>query len=614
MIRKKLIRSLTENKNTCFDVVYKRERRQLIEVLKGRYNRDMTFKDTIDLAASICLDAYFCEIYPEYPVMKTKITRKNMADAVRAAFDHFAGRKSQLSASMLQSFGVLDGDKVSTKNSKYAAYYIGKLKELPPQGVINYSDIFEEKFMGQYVDKRFKLSFIFTPIIFLSMVYDGYAVMTLKNGKALTASNLDEVPKTSVLDLYEFKYLSRPSEMAMAELKTLFNVLDINPALLDNQATRTKGVEELLKQAQAMSNSAVLVGTKLSQDFTLWGEALVPSARVEQLRKACQNVRDEFSNYQARFNTPAKLNNFSLTMEQIDKLAEDISAIKKVSEYLVFKNGCTAIVSYMTGIETVELGDALKHDMETAKDAFREIRDSIWNGESGEVAEQKVEAELGKVKDKYIDLYYSEHKKKRLDINDAQKRGKIQESRTLLTLKKLRGIEILSVAKLTDLENELSDLKVCYELTPEELKSSPVCPHCHFHLDDNVKPVFGKLDNIEMRLDSLLEEWTKSLLDTISDPIVESQKEYLSEAQQKAIDDFIETKELPKRVDDFFVKAIQALLKGFEPVVVNADDLVEKLTKLPPLDEQTFRSKVSELISGYTSGKDAGKLRIIVKK
>ena len=614
VIRKKLIRSLNENKNTCFDVVYKRERRQLIEVLKGRYNRDMTFKDTIDLAASICLDAYFCEIYPEYPVMKTKITRKNMADAVRAAFDHFAGRKSQLSASMLQSFGVLDGDKVSTKNSKYAAYYIGKLKELPPQGVINYSDIFEEKFMGQYVDKRFKLSFIFTPIIFLSMVYDGYAVMTLKNGKALTASNLDEVPKTSVLDLYEFKYLSRPSEMAMAELKALFNVLDINPALLDNQATRTKGVEELLKQAQAMSNSAVIVGTKLSQDFTLWGEALVPPARVEQLRKACQNIRDEFSNYQARFNTPAKLNNFSLTMEQIDKLAKDISAIKKVSEYLAFKNGCTAIVSYMTGIETVELGDALKHDMETAKDSFREIRDSIWNGESGEVAVQKVEAELGKVKDKYIDLYYSEHKKKRLDINDAQKRGKIQESRTLLTLKKLRSIEILSVAKLTDLENELSDLKVCYELTPEELKSSPVCPHCHFHLDDNVKPVFGKLDNIEMRLDSLLEEWTKSLLDTISDPIVESQKEYLSEAQQKAIDDFIETKELPKRVDDFFVKAIQALLKGFEPVVVNADDLVEKLTKLPPLDEQTFRSKVSELISGYTSGKDAGKLRIIVKK
>lgn len=69
--------------------------------------------------------------------------------------------------------------------------------------------------------------------------------MTLKTGKALTASNLDEVPRTNVLDLYEFKFLSRPSEMAMAELKALFGVLDINPALLDNQGTRVKGVEEL---------------------------------------------------------------------------------------------------------------------------------------------------------------------------------------------------------------------------------------------------------------------------------------------------------------------------------------------------------------------------------
>ena len=187
-------------------------------------------------------------------------------------------------------------------------------------------------------------------------------------------------------------------------------------------------------------------------------------------------------------------------------------------------------------------------------------------------------------------------------------------TRTLLSLRKLRSIDILSVAKLTDLENELSDLKVCYELTPEELKSSPVCPHCHFHLDDTVKPVYGKLDNIEARLDALLDEWTKSLLNTISDPIVASQKEYLSAEQQKVIDAFIETKELPKRVDDFFIKAIQALLKGFEPVVVDADDLIEKLTKLPPLDETSFRQKVNDLIAGYTRGKDAGKLRIIVKK
>ena len=170
MVRKRLIKYLGENKNTCFEVQYKGQKRQMIEVLKGRYNRDMDFKDTVDLAASVCLDEYFDSIYPEFPVMKTKVTRKNMAENARQAFDYFAGRKTQPATLMLQSFGILDGDKIRPEGSKYAAYFIDLLKKLPPQGVINYSDIFELKFGDVFEDKKFKISFLFTPIVFLSMV------------------------------------------------------------------------------------------------------------------------------------------------------------------------------------------------------------------------------------------------------------------------------------------------------------------------------------------------------------------------------------------------------------------------------------------------------------
>ena len=166
---------------------------------------------------------------------------------------------------------------------------------------------------------------------------------------------------------------------------------------------------------------------------------------------------------------------------------------------------------------------------------------------------------------------------------------------------------------MADVENEISGLKVCYELTPEELKSTHICPHCRYHLDDKVKDVYGVLDNLEIRIDDLLAEWTKMLLDTISDPIVMSQKEFLSAEQQQAINDFVANGTLPERVDDFFVKAINALLKGFEPVVIDTDNLVAKLEQMPPMDESSFKAKVSELISSYTKGKDAGKLRIVVK-
>ena len=51
----------------------------------------------------------------------------------------------------------------------------------------------------------------------------------------------------------------------------------------------------------------------------------------------------------------------------------------------------------------------------------------------------------------------------------------------------------------------------------------------------------------------------------------------------------------------------------FDAYVMDANNLVNKLIKTPPLDKQVLRSKVNELIGEYTKGKDAGKLRIIEK-
>lgn len=614
MVRKKLIKYLSENKNTCFDVSYMGQKHQMIEILKGRYNRNLDFKDTVDMAASICLDEYFDEKYPDFPVMKTKTTRKNMAENARQAFDYFAGRKTQPGTLMLQSFGILDGEKIHPEGSKYAAYYIDQLKKLPPQGVINYSDIFEEKYSGEFEDRRFHISYLFTPIIFLSLVYAGYATITLKSGKQLTASELDQVPKISVFDLYEFKYLSRPTQMAMAELKQLFDVLNINPSLLDNPNSREAGVKQLLTAAQNQANAAVVASQKLRSGFELWGEPLANAQMAARMNHACTAVKEEFSNYSAKFNTPAKLNNFGLSSEQIEELSKQIALVHTIVEYDSFRKECASIVSYISSIEYLDLGVEFKEKLEAAKTVFRNTRDDIAEGMTGDAAAQKVTAVLEKLQSEYIDIYFENHKKKRLNIDDAKRRGKLQEGLTLSNLRKLRSIEILSGAKLTAIEQDMVDLKVCYELTPTELKSTPVCPHCGYRLDDKAKFIHGQLDSLENRIDELLAEWTSTLLNTVSDPIVSSQKEYLNDSQRKAIDSFLKTGALPKRVDDFFVKAINALLKGFEPVVIDTDDLVYKLEQLPPLDEAAFKAKVNEMIAAYTKGKDAGKLRIVVKR
>lgn len=609
--RRKLIRYLSENKNTCFTVSYKKVNRQLIEVLKGRYNKDLNFKDTIDLAASLCLEDYFTNKYLLFPKMDIKITRTNEKEIFDDARYYFSGRKTKNILYVMNSLKLLDNDKIDVTNSEYATYYINQLKTLPSQGVINFSDIFDHVYMDEYVDKRFGMNTRMMSILFLSLIYSGYANMTLKNSNQLNVGNVDTAGRIFSSDLLEFKYISKPTEMSLAELKHLFDVLDLNSAKLDQEKTREKAIEDLLSSAQHVSGLAVINARKVEENFSLWGEDLANSFIKQNMRNACAIINNEFSNYSAKYNTVARLHNFKHTMEEVDNLKKQLDYVQMIPEYVAFKADCLENVNYISQIEGFKTG--LENEIEDAKGFFRKQRDSIANGTSGEIAADNVNKELEKIKNKYINIYFDAHKKKRLDISDAKRKGEIQQGVLFSNLKKLKDIHILSASKCTEIEDELVGLQICFNLTPTDLKNSPICPHCKFKLDDSGKNVFGQLDNIENKIDDLIEEYTSNLYDAVSDPLVKDQEKFLNKEQQAIIDDFISTKKLPKRVDDFFVKSIEAMLKGFKPIVIPADELSKKLSSIGPCDVDTFKKKVDEIVSTYTNNAGDSSIRIIVK-
>lgn len=160
----------------------------------------------------------------------------------------------------------------------------------------------------------------------------------------------------------------------------------------------------------------------------------------------------------------------------------------------------------------------------------------------------------------------------------------------------------------------MAELRVCYSLTPQDLKSSPICPHCRFSLEDKAKNVAGQMEQMEERIDLMVNEWTKMLLDTLSDPIILDQKKFLKAQEAKEIDDFVSSGKLPKRVDDFFVNSINTLINGIEPIVIDTEELMCKLEKFPPMEESSFKAKINDIIAGYTKGKDTRNLRIVVKR
>ena len=613
VFKKKLTKYLSENKNTCFEVIYKGKKRQLLEVMKGQYKNTNPFKETIDLVASICLDEWFSEKYPNLPRFKTQITLRNLAETIRAGIDRYAGRKSQQANALLESFALLDGETITVKNSKYAQHFIKTLNSLPANAVINFSDIYSEVF-DDYVDKQFGVSYALMPIVLLSLVYSGNAVITLKNGTALTASELESLPKIPVIDIYEFKYITKPKDVQLAELVRLYELLELPTGLISKPSQREAGLVQMLAKSQTAANSAVRAHSKLNGEFELWGEPLISDHIAQAYKKAVANVRETFSNFSNRFNTVAKLNNFTYTMEQIEQLGKDMAVVKIVLEYETFKNDCSADVGYMMNLERMELPKSLVDAISDAKENFREIRDDIPEDMNGEFSAAEAIDVLSIVKAQYIDLYFSEHQKKRLGLSDGKRKGELISSGKLANLKRLKSIDILSPSKLDGIEKDLSRLKVCFELTVEMLKTTHFCTKCHFLMGEGDLPVKGKLDELDERMDNLLAEWTTTLMNTVSDPLVLDLKKYLTPDQQSALNAFLKAKTLPEKIDTFFIGAIEALLQGFEPVTINASELIDKIDAIGPCDVDTFKARVAAVVDGYTKGKDKEKLRIIVKR
>lgn len=610
-LRKKLVRKLDEEKNLSFELVYMREKFQPFKVKRAQIISQDSFGDVIEKCASALLDEYFEKIYPEFPRMKIKVTEDNFKNLIREAYNYFGGAKTQQAAKMLQSFNLLDaGGNIKPEKSLYADYYMELLKNLPEPGVINYQQIFDKKSDFLYVDKKFKIPQYFTPIIFLALVYAGHAVIKLDNGKTIAAANLDNVKNILPTDLWEFKYLSKPAGIHLVELTKLFEVLEINSVLIKNEAERDKGVELLLDKAKNLCGLAVRGESKL-MTFDLWNESLVSANKIQEMKTACKKIRDEFSNYSTRFNTPAKLVNFTLTEAEIDSLAEKIRRLKLIPEYLDFKNGCSDKISYIMQIEDL---DFLKDKISAAKESFRKIRDEIFSGTSGDSAAQKVCGLLEPIKAEYIKFYFAEHKKRRLSHQETKRKNELLDSLTMYNLEKLRGLEILSGAKFDEIKRDLNGLKTCYELIPDDLQTKPICPHCQYKISDDEKIVLGRLESLEECAENLLADWEKILLETLSDSTVAEQKKYLSKNDAEIVEEFISSKKLPEQIDGNFLAAIRAVLKNYEPVIIDSDELIKNLENLPPMDEKSFREKFNEFISAYTSGKNFSTLRIIVKR
>jgi len=175
----------------------------------------------------------------------------------------------------------------------------------------------------------------------------------------------------------------------------------------------------------------------------------------------------------------------------------------------------------------------------------------------------------------------------------------------------------LPVNQLTTFQTRLSQLKTCYNLDPTQLAHKPTCPDCGFLPSQEAvsEAVSSQLDHLSIELDNILSQWTETLLNNLEDPILQAETLPLLSAEQRAqIEQFLQQRRLPERLDNSFIKTVQEALSGLHKVTLSLADLQAALTT--PNTAMTvaqFKQRVEQYLNHHVQGKDVNKIRIVIE-
>lgn len=612
---KTLVAWLRTNMLTSFEVVHQGVPKKLVEWLKGHRTGNAAVRDIIELTGSICLASSFDDRYPEYPTFTVKLTASNLQQPTEDVLRWLAGGvKNNLATAVLDGLELLDGDKLKPHQSRYAKVVLEKLEAKPPGQVVNRKELIAVK---NDVERecRYQLEPEFLLIVLASLVQNGNITLSVA-GKKLDAANLGEATKTPVDQLVAFKHVEKPKGLPLAELVALFDLLGLAEGLIRNENTHDEAVKQLRSKANELIEKVVTVAQHVQTGLPCWGSEMIPAEDREHQRKKLDDMKTFLEGLQA-FNTPGKLKNFSKTVLEIQGHVPTLDLIKQIEDLNGLVQELTALTGYLgTAAAVLPPTDPWRAQMETMRSEWRaKLMDPA--ARSAADFRQKISRALQKVKDDYRTAYFNLHKKARLGANEDGKKKELLKDHRLESLKKLTGVSLLPHSTLTELQSRLAKVQTCFTLVKDDLDSTAICPHCNFRPQEESMGASGVavLDQIDQQLDSLLENWTKTLLDNLDDPTAKKSIKLLPAEQKEAVNAFVKSKSLPDKIGNDLVQGMQQALSGLIAISVKFADLLDALSDGgAPCTVEQIQTRFEEFVQKITRGKEPAKVRLVIDR
>ncbi|MBP1908572.1 DUF6079 family protein [Methanolobus bombayensis] len=622
---KKLVQWLQKHMTDAFEITYQGRTKLMAEWAKGKSikglpgltsHESVNFRDMVNTIAGVCLEPHFADQAPDYPIFSVMITGNNRQQAAQDALRAIAGQsRTKQAVAVLDALELLDGEKTDPHGSRYANSILETFKSKGHGQVVNRSEIILDDNGLEYMNPGgSRLEPEWVVVVLAALVHSGDIVLSIP-GKKFDATGLQQLAAASMDELIRFKHIEQPKDWNMPALKAVFELLDMSPgmALLLTQG-KDEPVQNLQDAVGKIVTRLVMAQQVLKEGVSFWGKNLLIGTELANQTSGIEDAKIFFESLQV-YSTPGKLKNFSYSAQEVSSHKNAVQALDELESLREFVMNQSSIVSWLTTAETV-----LPSEHEWV-DRLRATRNDVMiHLEQAKLSElsnrsQTINTKLQQLKQDYINIYSTLHSKSRLGVNDDKQKSALMNDTRLQNLVKLAGIDLMPKQQLTDFQNRLAGLKSCFNLTEQELVSSPMCPHCQFKpsVEGEVQ-ASNLLNQMELQLDQITEQWTTTLLNNLEDPVTQDNvNQLLQDDDKKLVQDFISKGELPQPLNNEFIQIVRTVLAGLQKVPVKKSEFIEKMTEIGPVSPAELKSMLNDYVDNLTKGKDPNKVRIVLE-
>jgi hypothetical protein len=360
----------------------------------------------------------------------------------------------------------------------------------------------------------------------------------------------------------------------------------------------------MLDNSGKLVKRMVMMQQTLREGLSFWGMDLLAGTELASRASALESAKSFFESLQA-YTTPGKLKNFRYSSQEVSSHDAAIGLLDELNALRSFVNEHQPAVTWLAKAEEIlPAGHAWVDQVKAAR------QDILLGG----LRQGNVNQRLAQLKRDYITAYSGPHTKARLGNQDDRRKVALLNDLRLHTLQKLVGIDLMPRQQLLDYQQQLTELKTCFVLTPKELEASPVCPHCGFRpaLEKATPAGAQVITQMDDRLDSLLQSWVNTLLDNLEDPMTQTNLELLKSEERAVLQAFITSRELPGVLDNHFIHALKEVLSGLVKVTLNLHEVQQALqgNAVTPND---MKRRFEQMVDQAIRGKDPAKVRIVVE-